>query len=95
MCIRDRFNLEAYRTEPGATVDYSVRVYTVSYTHLALQDELAAAEYNASAGGGAVAVSSALRIASLREAIRLSLIHIYASKLNLPYGESDEHKNVY
>lgn len=26
----DKFNLEAYRTEPGATVDYSVRVYMIN-----------------------------------------------------------------
>ena len=25
-----KFNLEAYRTEPGATVDYSVRVYMIN-----------------------------------------------------------------
>ena len=31
LCSPDgKFNLEAYRTEPGATVDYSVRVYMIN-----------------------------------------------------------------
>lgn len=31
-----KYNLEAYKTEPGATVDYSIRVYIVNGDHKSL-----------------------------------------------------------